>query len=130
VFITKWDEWVYVLHAVVFFVVFGTTPEMRQYYWSVLWFIPERCGYKRRRNSEVETLSDVAFNSNPVPGMQNGPTGRRRGSLSFLETTIETSASRSVGGVDTGDVDVMSSYHTAHTASFAARDQSQTSGGN
>ncbi len=30
-FEVKWDEWVYVLHAITFFVVFGTTPEMCQY---------------------------------------------------------------------------------------------------
>ena len=76
VFTVKWDEWVYVLHAVVFFGVFGTTPEMRHYYWSALWFIPERCGYKRPRASEAETVSDVEFNSNPALGVQNGPTAR------------------------------------------------------
>lgn len=64
VFIIKWDEWIYVLDAVVFFGVFGTTPEMRQVYRSAFWFIPERLGYKRRRVSEVETVSDIAFNSN------------------------------------------------------------------
>ncbi len=30
VFDIKWDEWLYVLHAIIFFAVFGTTPEMRQ----------------------------------------------------------------------------------------------------
>lgn len=70
VFTTKWNEWIYVLHAVTFFAVFGTTPEMRRYYRRAAWFIPERCGYKRRQVSEVETLSDVAFNSNT--GQQAG----------------------------------------------------------
>lgn len=65
VFAVKWDERIYVLHAVMFFGVFGTTPEMRQVYRSALWFIPERFGYKKRLVSEVETVSDVAFNSNP-----------------------------------------------------------------
>ncbi len=65
VFVLKWDEWVYVLQAIIFFSVFGTTPEMRQYYRSAFWFIPERLGYKRRRVSEAETVSDVSFNSNP-----------------------------------------------------------------
>lgn len=64
-FEVKWDEWIYVLHAVTFFGVFGTTPEMRQLYRSTFWFIPERLGYKKRHVSEVETVSDVAFNSNP-----------------------------------------------------------------
>ncbi len=62
----KWDEWIYVLHAITFFLIFGTTPEMRRYYRTAFWFIPERLGYKRRRVSEVETLSDVMFNSNPI----------------------------------------------------------------
>jgi len=97
-FNVKWDEWVYVLHAVIFFSVFGTTPEMRQYYKSAFWFIPERCGYKRQRVSEVETVSDVAFNSNPGQQAGNRPTtNRRRGSLSFLETTIDTRETRSRG---------------------------------
>ncbi len=75
VFTTKWTEWLYVLHAVMFFSVFGTTPEMRQFYRSAVWFIPERCGYKRRRVSEVETISDVAFNSNPGQLTGNPRTG-------------------------------------------------------
>ena len=67
----KWDEWLYVLHAVTFFCVFGTTPEMRSYYRAAFWFIPERLGYKRTQPvSETETVSDVAFNSNP--GQQAG----------------------------------------------------------
>ncbi len=74
VFNVKWDEWLYVLHAIMFFSLFGTTPEMRRHYRSAFWFIPERLGYKRRRVSDVETISDVAFNSNP--GQQMG-TGNR-----------------------------------------------------
>lgn len=65
IFTTKWNEWLYVLHAIMFFSIFGTTPEMRRHYRLVIWFIPERCGYKRQRVSELETLSDFAFNSNP-----------------------------------------------------------------
>jgi len=90
---TKWNEWCFVLHAVVFFGVFGTTPEMRQYYRSAFWFIPERFGYKRRHFSDVETVSDVAFNSNSALPTAN----RRRGSLSFLETTIDTIPTHSEG---------------------------------
>ncbi len=65
VFTSKWDEWLYVLHAIIFFGVFGTTPEMRQHYRAAFWFIPERLGYKRRHISGVETLPDVVFGSNP-----------------------------------------------------------------
>ncbi len=71
------NELFYVLHAVIFFSVFGTTPEMRQHYRTVFWFIPERLGYKRPRLSEVETVSDVAFNLNPGQQVGNRPTANR-----------------------------------------------------
>jgi len=71
VFLVKWNEWLYVLHAIIFFSVFGTTPEMRQYYLSALWFVPERFGFKRRGVSEVETMSDIVFNSNPGQQMSS-----------------------------------------------------------
>jgi len=77
VFNTKWNEWIYVLHAIMFFLVFGTTPEMRHYYRSIFWFLPERLGYKRRRVSEVETVSDVAFESNPGQQVGNRPAANR-----------------------------------------------------
>ncbi len=73
----KWNEWIYVLHALMFFGVFGTTPEMRQHYRTVFWFIPERLGYKKPRSSEVETVSDVAFNSNPGQQAGNRPIANR-----------------------------------------------------
>ncbi len=63
-FTVKWNEWVPVLSAVIFFCVFGTTTEMRQHYRSVFWFIPERLGYKRQRVSDVKTVSAIAFNLN------------------------------------------------------------------
>ncbi|KLO11589.1 fungal pheromone STE3G-protein-coupled receptor [Schizopora paradoxa] len=63
--LVKWNEWFFVVAAVVFFAVFGTFPEMRRYYHSALWYIPERLGHKRRRTSELEATSDIAFNSNP-----------------------------------------------------------------
>ncbi len=77
VFTAKWNGWIYVLHAILFFGVFGTTPEMRQHYRSAFWFIPERFGYERPRASEVETASDVAFNSNPGQQAGNRPTVNR-----------------------------------------------------
>lgn len=66
VFDVKWDEWLYVLHAIVFFCVFGTTPEMRRYYRSMACFVPEHFGFKGSLVSEAETMSDVQFNSNPA----------------------------------------------------------------
>lgn len=77
VFDVKWDEWIYVFHAVIFFAVFGTTPEMRQHYRAALWFITERCGYRRQRDgvSDEQTVSDVMFNSNPGPQLESTLSG-------------------------------------------------------
>lgn len=66
----KWAEWTSVLYAVVFFGVFGTTPEMRVLYRSAFWFIPMRFGYKRRHITDIETVSDMSFNSNLGPAQQ------------------------------------------------------------
>ena len=65
VFNVKWDEWVYVLHAVIFFGVFGTTPEMQHFYQSVLFFIPKRCGYKKHcvPKQSSGAISEIAFDS-------------------------------------------------------------------
>ncbi|KLO09465.1 hypothetical protein SCHPADRAFT_565461 [Schizopora paradoxa] len=64
-FFVKWDEWIYVFHTVIFFGVFGTTPEMRRNYRSVLWLLAEHLGYKRQRVSETETTSKILFKSGP-----------------------------------------------------------------
>jgi len=117
VFQVKWNEWLFVLLAVIFFGVFGTTPEMRQYYRSALWFIPERLGLKKRRVSEVETVWGVAFNSNPGQGVQDRPAkNRRRGSLSFLESTVEMSGSRSPGIAEASNTGVMTSRRTVQSS--------------
>lgn len=78
VFETKWNEWVFVLHALVFFGVFGTTPEMRQHYYAALWFIPERCGYRRQRVPQAQVaMSNVVFNSNAGQQAQSRPANNR-----------------------------------------------------
>jgi len=120
----KWDEWIYVLHATCFFIVFGTTPEMRQYYRSALWFIPEHCGFKRRSASEEQTLSDVVFKSNP-----GQPTEKQhRDPLSFLESTIGMNAMGSVGMVEFRDSTVTTSHHSIETISVKADEGSLDSG--
>jgi len=135
-FNVKWDEWLYVLHAVMFFAVFGTTPETRQYYRTAFWFIPQRLGYKGRRVSEVETVLDVEFNSNP--GLHAGnhrATNRRRGSLSFLETTVDTSASRSEapGMVESNDLEsgvtTTGTHRSIRAVAFVDGDDSEGAGG-
>jgi len=92
VFDVKWDEWLYVIHALIFFGVFGTTPEMRHYYRRALWFIPERFGLKERRPSDVQTMSDVAFNSNPGENAENGSRGH---TPALFESAISTSVTHS-----------------------------------
>ncbi len=57
---------IYVVHRSYVFIVFGTTPEMRTMLPIRVLVHTEWLGYKRRRVSEVETVSDVAFNSNPA----------------------------------------------------------------
>ncbi|KLO07062.1 hypothetical protein SCHPADRAFT_665907 [Schizopora paradoxa] len=99
VYTVKWDEWLYVVHAIIFFAAFGTTPDMRQRYLSVLWFVPERLGYKRRQVSQTETVSDLAFNSNPNPRAAPDPTGNKHSSpshLNTINTIMTTGATRSM----------------------------------
>lgn len=68
IFNVKWNEWLYVAHAIMFFSVFGTTPQMRKHYSAVLWFIPERFGYKRRSEDDPRRPSHsiIAFSPNPA----------------------------------------------------------------
>jgi len=138
VFTIKWNEWLYVFHTILFFGVFGTTPEMREHCRSAFWFVPERLGYKRPRASKVpvETVSDVVFNSNPGQQVGNRPTAnRRRGSLSFLETTIDTGASRSGAVIASSDLEsgVTTNDTGAHridnTTATVEGDESQVGGG-
>lgn len=77
VFSTKWDEWLYVIHAVIFFCVFGTTSEMRRYYRRVFWLMPERLGYKGPDTSVERTLPEIAFNCISDRPAQKHPLGHR-----------------------------------------------------
>ena len=65
VFDVKWDEWLYVVHAIVFFCVFGTTPEMRRYYRFLFHFVPYRHGFRKCNISGSDTISNIRFISNP-----------------------------------------------------------------
>jgi len=127
-FTMKWNQWVYVLHAVIFFGVFGTTPEMRRYYKTAFWFLPERFGYKRQRVSEVDTVSDVAFNSNPGQPVGIRPAAnRRRGLLSFLETTIDMGTARSGTVTEGRDLESQVTSTSSHRAvTFVEGDENHT----
>lgn len=46
VFGVKWNEWIYVAHALTFFAVFGTTPNMKEHYVCVLMYIPRKLGFR------------------------------------------------------------------------------------
>jgi len=123
VFTVKWDEWLYVVHAIVFFSAFGTTPEMRRYYRSAIWFIPERLGYKRRIVSNVVTLSDVAFTSNPDQQTETRATANRRGgSLSYLDTLmqVDMTSLRSAGVAAAGDLEKATSPHADQITTIQA----------
>ncbi|KLO14128.1 fungal pheromone STE3G-protein-coupled receptor [Schizopora paradoxa] len=64
VFENKWNEWIYVLQAIVFFCVFGTTPEARRRYRCALSWVLEKTRLKKKAPSKEE--SDMVFNSNPA----------------------------------------------------------------
>ncbi|KLO14134.1 fungal pheromone STE3G-protein-coupled receptor [Schizopora paradoxa] len=63
IFQYKWDEWVYVLHAIVFCCIFGTTQEARRRYRFAFHFILRDTGLGGMRTHEV--MSNIIFNSNP-----------------------------------------------------------------
>lgn len=69
----KWTEWVYVVHAIIFFAVFGTTPAMVRGYRDVLAFIGGKMGFTRGVEEERQELSKITFKSNPRAGnLSNG----------------------------------------------------------
>jgi len=127
-FDVKWIEWIYVLHAVVFFGVFGTTPKMMEYYRSALWFIPERFGYKRRR--EIETISDVEFNSSPIGGASDRPVcERRHDSPPLLEVTIDSGANLSDSIAEAGVFSAGCSLCAAESMIYVKAEEIRTTSG-
>ncbi|KLO05873.1 STE3-domain-containing protein [Schizopora paradoxa] len=93
-FEVKWNEWFHVFVAVIFFAIFGTTPEMQRKYRAALWFVTKHIGYKR--------VSGI-LHSNPNKHQRVLPHNIRRcGSSFLLETTIESSETLSIAseGVD------------------------------
>ncbi|KLO14127.1 fungal pheromone STE3G-protein-coupled receptor [Schizopora paradoxa] len=63
VFTVKWNEWIYLPHAIVFFTIFGTTPEARRRYRSVTSNLLSSIGLKKKQ--KLESSSDIiVFGSN------------------------------------------------------------------
>lgn len=61
----KWNMWVYVGHALVFFGVFGTTPKMREWYTEIVLYIPRKLGYARKTAEDPRDTLVVRFAPNP-----------------------------------------------------------------
>lgn len=68
VFSEKWNEWYYVAHAIVFFALFGTTPNMRVWYAEMFFYIPRKLGYKAIVLEDATNGSVIDFASNPNVG--------------------------------------------------------------
>jgi len=82
VFAVKCTEWMYVLDAILFFSIFGTTPQAMRRYRSATLYILEKIGLQKKKPSMA--ASDIMFSSNPqVPHRQ--PV--RRETLSFLDSS-------------------------------------------
>lgn len=109
VFLVKAGEWAYVLEAVCFFAIFGTTPEARRRYHSALSCILVKFGLKKEQSSPE--LSDIMFCSNSPGRSRLGRCVLRRTlhkSTLFSSDRQETSlafnsSSRSSGTFD-GDI--------------------------
>ncbi len=69
VFNVKWNEWMYVLHAMVFFSIFGTTPESLRRYRSAISCVLESIGLKKKTQATAGA-SEIMFSSNPPPRRQ------------------------------------------------------------
>lgn len=65
-FTVKWDEWVAVFCAVVFFLFFGISPDTRNAYQSLFWAIASRIGIHRRVDEQLAPL-DFATNQHATP---------------------------------------------------------------
>jgi len=83
----KWNEWMYVLDAILFFSIFGTTPQAVRRYRSATSYILERIGLKKKQQSSM-AASDIMFSSDPQTPSRQPVRPVRRGTLSFLDSSI------------------------------------------
>ncbi|KLO14101.1 fungal pheromone STE3G-protein-coupled receptor [Schizopora paradoxa] len=72
----KWNEWIYVLHAVVFFALFGTTPEAKRNYRVAVQYVFNALNFKKENAKITTTASNMKFASDTS-------VQRNRGSASF-----------------------------------------------
>ena len=73
VFAVRWDEWINVLFAVVFFALFGLTGEARARYKAAFWKVVGLTGLRPRAAPKSE-LSDVMFGSFQINTAISQPT--------------------------------------------------------
>lgn len=74
VFVIKWNVWLYVAHALVFFTVFGTTPAMKEWYAQVFYYIPRKLGCARSPLKDTHERSTINFAPNPkTPKRRTAP---------------------------------------------------------
>lgn len=107
VFLVKAGEWAYVLEAICFFAIFGTTPEARRRYHSALSCILIKFGLKKEQSSPA--LSDIMFCSNSPGRPQLGGCVLRRiwhKSTLFSSDRRETSLSFNPSSPSSGTFDV------------------------
>jgi len=65
VFSLNWSVWIYVLDAIFFFSIFGTTTQAMRRYRSATSCILEKFGLKKKQQPSM-AISDIVFNSNPL----------------------------------------------------------------
>lgn len=62
-FIIVWDEWIIVILAIVFFLLFGLTNEAQSNYSQLFWWISAKLGIKRKSNVMQDELSGIVYGS-------------------------------------------------------------------
>ncbi len=64
IFSLKWSEWIFVLDAILFFSIFGTTSQAMRRYRAATSYILEKIGLKKKEHPSM-AASDIMFSSNP-----------------------------------------------------------------
>ena len=78
VFSVRFNQWVNPIFAVAFFLLFGTTKQKRDWYWSIFWKVMRPFGLQPRIDP---VASDVVFGSGP---MFNSATNEPRGTVMWV----------------------------------------------
>ena len=65
VFIIKFNQWIFPAYAIVFFLLFGTTKQKREWYRSVFWMVMRPLGLRPRDKVE-SPASTIVFGPGPM----------------------------------------------------------------